>query len=396
MPTSPSSIPDFVYLKDQEPLSDHEFEIATGICAWNSHLIQNRQKYIQEAGLSAETYMPQSNWSLDHPGLYDGTRLVASGQRSIVEYLRLFTIITGFDLLNMCPGDAELSVSLAKPIPASSLGEEGALADSEFPFGPIGALDQHLQTVALTRFGQWWVNRFEAALELLPAFLHIVLPRKFGEIGWLINGHLVNCDIYAYFERLALLYEAGILNPLSANSLLDKEPVILEIGGGFGGLAYLLKKLLPGAQYYIVDLPETLLLSAIYLSILFQKQTNVLPKIEADSTSFQLAAPGTAFIPNFLMPRFRQTDIKFDLVINTLSMSEMSESQVRDYCLSVREMLKPDGVFFEQNHDGRHLNLLKASDIVQEYFPVKQTLTGQYCNGTTQGIAHLWRVNDIA
>jgi hypothetical protein len=64
-----------------------------------------------------------------------------------------------------------------------------------------------------------------------------------------------------------------------------------------------------------------------------------------------------------------QLDDRFDLVINTLSMSEMSEYQVRKYIeLLCTGWLREDGVLFEQNHDVRYMGLLFAQDILASEF----------------------------
>ena len=45
------------------------------------------------------------------------------------------------------------------------------------------------------------------------------------------------------------------------------EVKVLEIGGGYGALAYWFKSAFPNATYTIIDLPESLLFSRLYLSL---------------------------------------------------------------------------------------------------------------------------------
>src|SRR5260370_30813748 len=97
-----------------------------------------------------------------------------------------------------------------------------------------------------------------------------------------------------------------------------------------------------------------------------------------------------------VIPNYRFGEIsgeQFDLVINTLSMSEMAEPQVRVYCAVLPKMAP---VFFEQNHDCRFNGLLDAQEIIADYFPYRLPI----CNragfpGLIQGSAHVWPLNPL-
>jgi hypothetical protein len=118
-------------------------------------------------------------------------------------------------------------------------------------------------------------------------------------------------------------------------------------------------------------LPESLIYSSIYLSVFFET--------------------GFHFLPNY---RFREiSGDQFDLVINTLSMSEMSEPQVRAYCTHLTNAAP---VFFEQNHDCRHIGLLNAQAIVADYFQYRlPILNRDGFPGLIQGAAHIWSSNPV-
>jgi hypothetical protein len=79
--------------------------------------------------------------------------------------------------------------------------------------------------------------------------------------------------------------------------LLECSPRILEIGGGYGALAYWFKQAFPRASYSIVDLPECILFSRLYLSL----------TIADMPTSFGLspAMHGIRFIPNFMAEQLK-------------------------------------------------------------------------------------------
>ena len=174
----------------------------------------------------------------------------------------------------------------------------------------------------------------------------------------------------------------------------DRPARILETGGGYGGLAHHLEALLPDAHYYMVDLPEPLSFSAIYLSILWQHQMNTLVEPKDAGLMLVRKVPGFTFIPNYLFPALAASEEKFDLVINSLSMSEMNAKQVREYAAAIAEMLKLTGGFFEQNQDNREFGHLNASEVIAEYFPRPRTLTGNFVpSGLTEGLPHMWTRN---
>jgi hypothetical protein len=204
----------------------------------------------------------------------------------------------------------------------------------------------------------------------LPEYLRLSPPALFYEAGWLSDGIIVNYDTMASWERLAALYQVGLLDRDSPHCLRPGARIV-EIGGGYGGLAYFLRRAIGSIDYTIVDLPESLIYSSMYLSASFDS--------------------GFQFVPNY---RFREiSDQRFDLAINTLSMSEMSDSQVRSYCVALTTMAP---LFFDQNHDCRYLGLLNAEDVIANYFPYRLPI----CNrdgfpALIQGFAHIWSSNPI-
>jgi hypothetical protein len=95
------------------------------------------------------------------------------------------------------------------------------------------------------------------------------------------------------------------------------------------------------------------------------------------------------------------------LVINTLSMSEMSEHQVRTYAVGISKLIGTHGAFFEWNQDNRHLvrknidrrvngndpmfnstdgadvTLINCKDYLPEYFSTVRQIDDE-------GRCHLW------
>jgi SAM-dependent methyltransferase len=160
----------------------------------------------------------------------------------------------------------------------------------------------------------------------------IGIPRQYwlreppGGIGFVCDGELVSHDTQRFQHVVNTLYREGVLETLK-NRPAGPRHMVLEIGGGYGGLAYHLTNLID-AVYIIVDLPETLLFSAAYLAML---QPNKKAYIYAPDTfaAFlrqDIASYDFVFIPNY---RVEELATKlFDLVLNVASFQEMREDQV--------------------------------------------------------------------
>jgi len=337
------------------------------------HVLEIREEYVRQHCLDPEVYMPQANWTTES-GVHAASAALLAGNTALLNGLRLVSqCFTGFRLLDM-------STAAGKDVL------------TEVPHG----VDEGL--VEIAKNPDVWVSRYIAMAAKMPSPWHISPPARFGEVGWRIYGKLINHDTAVYFERMALIREAMRPDPSGCLRLPeDRPPRILEIGGGYGGLAHHLKTLLPDAYYYIVDLPESLSFSAIYLSILWQHQVNTLLEPKDEGSALVRKAPGFTFVPNYLFPALAASGEKFDLVINSLSMSEMNAKQVREYAAAIADMLEPTGGFFEQNQDNRAFGYLNASEEIAEYFPSPRSLTGHFVPcGLTEGVAHLWTRNEEA
>ena len=209
-------------------------------------------------------------------------------------------------------------------------------------------------------------------------------PARLGEVGHRVNGILVNHDTNVYQERINLLHRCGVLDEISKRVRESRQVRICEIGGGYGALCRWFKQAFPSVPYTIVDLPESLLFSRLYVAL-------TLPTVES---SLGLSEPpaGIRLLPNYMAEELVES---FDLIVNTLSMSEMSEHQVRKYArLMDRSWLKEDGIFFEQNQDNRHVGLGFAQEILGTLFRHRHPLHG----GTrlSQGFANLWSKRPLA
>jgi len=367
---------DFCYLKDQQSISAEAYQQARELCERIRALIAGRPESLRRLGRAAEVHLPHGNWELDR-GLYACYRTVVDGDYAILNNLRLFAqVFTGFQLTSLSKGQG---LAIPREVPPDLDARLAELARQPSP-----DVDAYLQ----------------AAMHL-PDTLHLTPPSVFGEVGWRVDGKIINHDTRAYLERVALLAHCGQLwklrNRTQCHASLHgqpwRRPRILEIGGGYGGLAYHLMSLIPEARYVIVDIPESLLFSSIYLSTLWENKENVLITPDRLADLDQDSA-GFTFLPNFLFDDYCAAGPEVDLVINTLSMSEMTEPQVRYYAKGITNLLGERGVFFEQNQDNRPLEMLDAKTILARCFPLWLPLPSLVLP-PMQGQAHLWSATPV-
>jgi hypothetical protein len=167
-------------------------------------------------------------------------------------------------------------------------------------------------------------------------------------IGYQLDGRRVSWDIIRFQRAISALYRQRVFDQLPTSRRLH----VLEIGGGYGGMAHQLGKILDNASYVIVDLPETLVFSASYLSLhnpdkkiyLYSKDTFQQALRELDSFDFVL-------LPNFVLKQL--LPVAFDLVINIASLQEMRRAQAEEYLDFIK---KSGAVFYSDNQDHQPRN----------------------------------------
>jgi putative sugar O-methyltransferase len=143
-----------------------------------------------------------------------------------------------------------------------------------------------------------------------------------------------------------VLYAARLIQAIEQRGLT--HPRILEIGGGLGGVACLLR-LYYGSRctYFVVDLPEGLILQEWYLRNVFPDEPSSF-KAAADPCDF--AEHGINFINAYTLST---QPFAFDVAINIDSMQEMHEGAVRSYLRFFEANISERGLFFFQNHYGQ-------------------------------------------
>jgi len=362
-----------VCLSDLRSISQQEFNTACRICREIKEIQESRAAYIEKRALDPEIALPAAFWGENgQSAIHDLYRLVATPTYNVINRLRFFTQpFTGFQLISFSRGYGKT------PIP-------------EIPDN----FDEEIRKIAPAP--DHWVRRYLLITRHLPIEMIARPPKILGEIGWDVGGSPVNHDTFAYQERLNLLFEAGIINWLRKKVETSGSVNILEIGGGYGGLAYHLKHIVTQTNYFICDIPEALLFSSLYLAIAQPEYSHTIYDGTDKNRSILCRSDfGFKFVPNFMFDDLVVANVKIDLAINTISFAEMSQKQVHYYAQRLKNMLNDTGVLFEQNPDFVGLPPKKC---LPNYFMFRENIKPNSVPVLEHGVPDVWanrRISDI-
>jgi len=113
------------------------------------------------------------------------------------------------------------------------------------------------------------------------------------------------------------------------NKLLESNnKTVVELGGGFGGLAYFLNRDIPNLSYIDFDLPEALALASYYLMKAFPDARFTLYG-EEDLKNADLKQPGIIMMPSFEIEKMPTKSVSASF--NSYSLAEMSSIAIDLY-----------------------------------------------------------------
>jgi len=183
-------------------------------------------------------------------------------------------------------------------------------------------------------------------------------PMYGNQIGALIDNNFVT--IGSFFSDI-------ISSILSEIIKKKQKPVIAEIGGGYGKLAYYLTKKIKGSTYIDFDLPETLCLAAFYLMKTWPMKKTLLYG-ESNFSTNNITNYDLIFLPNFEIDKLEENCI--DLFLNKNSLGEMDSHTVHKY---IEYISKSSNYFFHMNHEKfRNLFNNGTKSLINSEYPISE------------------------
>jgi putative sugar O-methyltransferase len=213
-----------------------------------------------------------------------------------------------------------------------------------------------------SRFLAAWRRQVEGVPE------NYILYEPGQGIGYRTPGGLVSVDITRYQHVVNTLHRQGIFD-----GLRGRRPFLLEIGSGYGGLAHHLSRVIGASTVVLVDLPETLLFAAVYVTLNNpDKRVWVYTpdRVEELSRPEVLAEYDFVCLPNYRLDAL--SELEFDLVLNMASLQEMRTEQVIEYLDFISGTCR--GVFYSWNRESANpvnRELQSLTTLVEERFDVE-------------------------
>lgn len=214
-----------------------------------------------------------------------------------------------------------------------------------------------------------FVRKLDALRDLDRNDLFVPESPALGGFGHEINGQLVNIDTLKFYEILIGLDNAGFLNSFREDGATRRT--VLEIGAGWGGFGFQFKTLFPKVRYVIIDLPSTLLFSALYVRTLFPETASfVYGDGPLSSALSEESEYDFIFLPHYVVGGIEFREL--DLAINMVSFQEMTSEQVAAYARITFDASCQ--MFYSLNRDRSRYNdqLSSVSMILRNFYELEE------------------------
>jgi hypothetical protein len=214
---------------------------------------------------------------------------------------------------------------------------------------------------------KWFVNSVlrDVAIwrDLVPRsrVADLAVPLVGNPWGYMVEGHLVTpvSPRHHYYANHISNIVSGV-----------QPCVVAEIGGGFGGFAYYLLRLIAHRHltYLNFDLPEVLLIAGYYLMSAFPEKRVLLFGELEDSllTEDRLRQYEIVLLPNFELDKLVADSV--DVFVNTGSLSEMDYATVEEYLFQITRACKR--YFFHENSDREDRKGNAHVEVASSQFPI--------------------------
>ena len=203
------------------------------------------------------------------------------------------------------------------------------------PISGVRKSDYEPASNELTRQVQreWMALRSHRGAELL-----VQEAPTLGGFGILRNGQRVNLETLRSFAAAIALQDGGIFEQFQAGR---RRQLVWEIGGGWGGFAYAFRTLCPNTTYLITGVPETLLVSAVYLMTVFPEARCRFFEPERADLWRDWQDVDFVFAPEWALPALDAAPI--DLTIDVMALRAMHADGIRAH---VRQAYDSRSLYF--------------------------------------------------
>ena len=124
------------------------------------------------------------------------------------------------------------------------------------------------------------------------------------------------------------------------------RPIVVDLGGGFGGFGHQLLANGAGETYVGFDLPENLIVAAYFLLVAHpEKRVLLYESLDQRLDPQTLRQYDIVLMPNFMLPRI--ADLCVDVFTNFISLSEMDYGSIVEYLEQVDRVC--GGFFYHEN-----------------------------------------------
>ena len=210
-----------------------------------------------------------------------------------------------------------------------------------------------------------YVRKFELLRGLDPEGLFVPEAAGLGGFGFEVGPGLANLDTLKFYEVMLGLQRVGELARFRGEA--PAAQVMAEIGSGWGGFAYQFKTLCPKATVVCVDLPPTMLFSAVYLMTLFPEARVLL----GGEAGFDEGLEHLEDYDFVFLPHFRFADLpagRIDLAVNMVSFQEMTTGQVEGYARTLRELGCPALYSLNRDRSKHNAELTTVSETLARHY----------------------------
>ncbi|MCA9172063.1 MAG: putative sugar O-methyltransferase [Planctomycetales bacterium] len=192
----------------------------------------------------------------------------------------------------------------------------------------------YLEQIEMAQLIHWWQTYESLGRDLSV----LTTPRHGNFTGIRVNGHVILPNsVFSDFYARQL---AGFLHG-------QPDPIVAELGGGYGRLCYFLTREIPTMHYVGFDLPEGLCYAAYYLMSAFPDKKFLLYG-EADWQQVSFKDYDFVLLPAYEIGK--QPNDSIDLFLNENSLGAMSPAAC---AMFVKEICRTSLRFWHRNHEVR-------------------------------------------